>query len=170
MAEKDSGRDKGRDQREQDEPGREYDWTHFSRRLEGFVPDVVRRAVVTGVKSFLQTEEGLRSLVGAMIPKEALSYVAQQLDSSKNDVLRIVSRELRDFLRHIDLGGEIQKILTSISFEVTTQIRFVPNDKSVVKPDVAAGAQIKRKVKVRRATAAGVESADITEPDEPPGP
>jgi hypothetical protein len=161
MADKPRDSDKGREQRDPfEDPPREYDWSNLSKRLEGFVPDIVRRAVVTGVRSFLQTEEGLRSLVGAMIPKEALGYVAQQLDQSKNEVLRVVSRELRDFLSHVDLGGEIQKILTSISFEITTQIRFVPNEKAV-KPDVKAGMHVKRNVKAKRKKGEGQEEDEI---------
>lgn len=161
---KEHGKDRGREPRDGEE-GREYDWSHLSKRLEGFVPDAVRRAVVTGVRSFLQTEEGLRSLLGAIVPKEAVSYVAQQLDASKNDVLRIVSRELREFLEHIDLGGEVQKILTSISFEITTQIRFIPNEKAV-KPDVKAGAHIKRNVKARRATRDGEKDEVLDDSNE----
>lgn len=161
---KEPGKDRGREPRDADD-GREYDWSHLSKRLEGFVPDAVRRAVVTGVRSFLQTEEGLRSLLGAIVPKEALNYVAQQLDSSKNDVLRIVSRELREFLSHIDLGGEIQKILTSISFEITTQIRFIPNEKAV-KPNVKAGVHVKRNVKAKRATGEGEKDEVLEDTDE----
>jgi len=44
--------------------------------------------------------------------------------------------ELHGFLSHIDIGRELQKILTSMKVEVTLSMRFVPNDKGV-KPEVA---------------------------------
>lgn len=162
---KDPGRGRGRDPLEGDDQ-KDPDWFNLSKKLEGFVPDVVRRAVVTGVRSFLQTEEGLRSVLGAMVPKEAVTYIAQQLDSSKNDVLRIVSRELREFLQHIDLGGEVQKILTSISFEITTQIRFVPNEKAVVKPNVKAGVHVRRNMKAKKQTPEGEQDEVLEDSDE----
>ncbi|GMV43705.1 MAG: hypothetical protein AMXMBFR64_54210 [Myxococcales bacterium] len=162
MSDKSKGK---RGQDPADDDAREPDWFNLSRKLEGFVPDVVRRAVVTGVRSFLQTEEGLRSVLGAMVPKEAIHYIAQQLDSSKNDVLRVVSRELRDFLGQIDLGGEVQKILTSISFEITTQIRFIPNEKAV-KPDVKAGVRVKRNMKAKKQTAEGEQDEVLEDSDE----
>ena len=43
---------------------------------------------------------------------------------------------------------EIQKVLTSLSFEIRTEIRFIPNDEAVggVKPDIKVGEMsIKRK-------------------------
>ena len=50
-----------------------------------------------------------------------------QIDETKNDVLRIVASEVRDFLDATDLASEIKAALTSLSFEVRTEVRFIPN-------------------------------------------
>ena len=67
------------------------------------------------------------------------------------EVLRIVGQEVRRFLETVNLSGELQKLLTSLSFEIKTEIRFIPND-AAVKPDV------KNKVTVKRSREDGGDS------------
>jgi hypothetical protein len=81
----------------------------------------------------------------AKLPRELASAVLSQLDETKNDVLRILAREFREFLEATDLATELKNALTSLSFEVKTEIRFIPNDAgSGVKADVRARSRIKR--------------------------
>ena len=72
-------------------------------------------------------------------------YVFEQIDETKNGMLRIVAKEFRDFLEHTELAEELRKVLTSLSFEVKTEIRFIPNDAGLVKPDVKSSVKAKRK-------------------------
>ncbi|HKB75843.1 MAG TPA: hypothetical protein VKC58_04555, partial [Myxococcales bacterium] len=66
---------------------------------KGFVPDIVRRAVLTGVGALFMTEEGIRNLVGEMkLPKDALAFLVAQADKTRSDVTRIVTQEVRRFL------------------------------------------------------------------------
>ena len=98
----------------------------LGRALEGILPDVVKRGFDGLVK-----EDGIRSLVKEReLPREAVGFLLGQVDSTKREVLRIVSREVRLFLQNVDLGGELTKILTSVSFEIRTEVRFIPNDAS----------------------------------------
>jgi hypothetical protein len=53
-----------------------------------FLPEIIKKAVVAGLKSVIGTEEGLRSLASAAIPRDALNYLLQQIDNSKNEILR----------------------------------------------------------------------------------
>ena len=49
------------------------------KKLSGLVPDIVRRAVLTGVGALFMTEEGIRNLVGEMkLPKDALAFLVAQ--------------------------------------------------------------------------------------------
>ncbi|MCA9524625.1 MAG: hypothetical protein KC609_26845 [Myxococcales bacterium] len=117
----------------------------FAKTLEGFfIPELIRKAVISAVKSILQSEETMRKIAAAVIPKDAVNYLFSQLDNSKNEILRIFARELHQFLEQINLGTELQKILTSVSFEIKTEIRFIPNDESVLKPTVKAKVRPKR--------------------------
>lgn len=86
-----------------------------------------------------------KALSEAKLPREIASAVFGQLDETKNDVLRIVAREVRDFLEATDIATELKKALTSLSFEVRTEVRFIPNEAGDgVKPEVRARSRIKR--------------------------
>ena len=51
-----------------------------------------------------------------------------------------------DFLESLNVNAELQKLLTSLSFEVKTEIRFIPNDESTG----GVKANIKRQVAVKK--------------------
>jgi hypothetical protein len=151
------------------EPGRE------SRRgrFESILPSLIRRGIEKGIEAGLNTldksiETGRettgavrevinevkpravanavgRALQEARLPREIAGAVFNQLDETKNDVLRIVAKEVRDFLDATDLAGELKAALTSLSFEVRTEVRFIPNEAGTgVRPEVRARTRIKR--------------------------
>lgn len=130
--------------------------------VDGVIPDGLKRSVLNGVGSVLLNEDSLRATLSEKnLPKEAVGLLLGQADLMRKEILRIVSGEIRVFLENMDFGGEISKILTAISFEIKTEIRFVPNDQAV-KPN------IKNKVKMRRADdATESEDSDLSEDPEP---
>jgi len=143
-------------------------------RFENILPGLIRRGIEKGIEAGIHTIErsvetgretsdvvrGVlsevklprdvanavgRALTEAKLPRELAGAVFNQIDETKNDVLRIVAREVRDFLEATDLAGELKAALTSLSFEVRTEVRFIPNDAGTgVKPDVRARSRIKR--------------------------
>jgi hypothetical protein len=99
------------------------------RRLEGVIPEIVRRAVELGVEKAQEAPDNLKSFVGDLkLPKEIAHYLLQQIDETKSGLFRVVAKEIRDFLEHTNFAGEVQKLLTTVQFEVNTTIRFTPND------------------------------------------
>jgi hypothetical protein len=99
------------------------------RVLERIIREGVRRVVEKGVGQIADGPENLRHFVGDLrLPKEAALYLLQQIDDTKNGLYRAVARELRDFLEHTNLSEEITRALTTLSFEVKMEIRFIPND------------------------------------------
>jgi hypothetical protein len=99
------------------------------RRLEGVIPEIVRRAVELGVEKAQEAPDDLKDLVkGLKLPKEVAHYLLTQVDETKNGLFRVVAKEIRDFLEHTNFAGEVQKLLTTVQFEVNTTIRFTPND------------------------------------------
>ena len=78
------------------------------------------------------------------LPRDVAAYLIMQASTSKDEALRIIGSEVRQFLQTVNLSGELQKLLTSLSFEIKTEIRFIPNSESLVKPE------IKNKVGVKR--------------------
>jgi hypothetical protein len=117
-------------------------------RLEALIPDIVRRTFYAGLGAVFTTEEGIRKIASEFhLPKDVANYLIQQAAASKDEIFRIFAVELRKFLESTKLSEEIQKVLTSLSFEIKTEIRFIPNDEAVggVKPDW------KKKVSIKRA-------------------
>ena len=140
----DEGRGEGRADPRLDD--RDDGWIRA--RIEQAIPDVVKRTVYAGLGAVFSTEEGIRRLASDFhLPKDVANYLIAQAASSKDELFRIMAKELRGFLETINLQQELQKLLTSLSFEIKTEIRFIPNDEAVggVKPD------LKRHVTVKRA-------------------
>lgn len=99
------------------------------RLVEGVIPEIIKRAVEIGVEKARESPDNLKQFVGDMkLPKEIAAYLLQQIDETKNGLFRVVAKEIRDFLEHTNFAGEIQKILTTVQFEVNTTIRFTPNE------------------------------------------
>jgi hypothetical protein len=98
------------------------------KKLSGLVPDIVRRAVLTGVGALFMTEEGIRNLMGEMkLPKDALTFLLTQADKTRGEVARVVTAEVRRFLESDRLRREIWKLLTSVSIEVNATINLKPS-------------------------------------------
>ena len=140
-------------------------------RLEGLVPEIIRRTFYAGLGAVFTTEEGMRKMATEFsLPKDVARYLIQSAQSTKDELFRIVAGELRAFLESLNLNEELQRLLTSLSFEIKTEIRFIPNDQKLLKPKVS------NRIAVRRRTSdAGPEGADqpvgegdgATEPDKP---
>lgn len=108
---------------------RDRDPSTRRRRLEGVIPEIVRRAVEIGVEKAVEAPDNLKHFAQDMkLPKEIAHVILSQIDETKNGLFRVVAKEIRDFLEHTNFAGEMQKLLTTVQFEVNTTIRFTPND------------------------------------------
>ena len=130
------------------EEGRQKD-EKLRQRLEGFVPDLIKRTFYAGLGAIFTSEEGIRRIANEFsLPKDVANYLITQAQGTKDELFRIVASELRGFLESLNLNEELQRLLTSLSFEIKTEIRFIPNDQKV-KPSVKHRMSVRRK----RATA-----------------
>ena len=101
----------------------------FERVIPEVLKGILERAVERGVGRISEGPENLRHLVGELkLPKEVLHYLYTQIDDTKNGLYRAVAKEIRDVLEHTQFAEEMTKVLTKLSFEIKTEIRFVPND------------------------------------------
>ncbi|NQW64312.1 MAG: hypothetical protein HQ461_15925 [Deltaproteobacteria bacterium] len=119
------------------------DATRLRERLESLFPERLRRRVTsTGEVGAAIGGEVLRSVVGDLkLPREAVHYMLAQADATKREVVRVAANEFRDFLETANLGDEVAKVLTKLSFEIRTEIRFVPND-AAFKPAVTSRVRV----------------------------
>lgn len=135
-------------------------------RLEALVPELVKKTFAAGMGAVFTTEEGLRRITKEMrLPKEVAGYLVNTASTTKDEFLRILAREVREFLQTINLSEEIAKMLTTLSFEVKTEIRFIPNEEKYtgVEPDVRARVRLKR-AEEKRSDRSTEESAEESEP------
>jgi len=135
------------------------------RRLEAMVPEMVKKTFAAGMGALFSTEEGLRKLAKDInMPDVAgvAGYLATTADTTKDRILEIIAREVREFLTTVNLGEEIAKMLTALSFEVKTEIRFIPNSErySGVEPDVKAKVRVKRSDRGKRRSSAPRDRGD----------
>jgi hypothetical protein len=117
---------------------------------EGVLRDTLKKAVEKGIEAGIGTlrsaDSALRGVtLDGKLPKELIGYVFATVDETKNATVRVVAKEVRDFLEATDIAGEFYKALTSLSFEVKTEVRFIPNDAGGIRPQVRARAVQKRK-------------------------
>lgn len=133
------------DDRDSDERDKELGRT-MRQRLEGLVPDLVKRTFYAGLGAVFTTEEGIRKLAQDFsLPKDVASYLISSAQTTKDELFKIVAREMRGFLENLNLSHEVAKLLTTLSFEIKTEIRFIPNDEALggVKPDIKKAVSVK---------------------------
>ena len=129
-------------------------------RLEHLVPELVKKTFAAGMGAVYSTEEGIRRLARENLP-EVAGYIASSADGAKDKVFEVIARETREFLSNLNLTEEIAKILTTLSFEIKTEVRFIPNSERFTgaEPDVKASVRLKRNDKA-------VEDKDKDEKDD----
>ena len=130
-----------------------------AKKLSGLVPDIVRRAVLTGVGALFMTEEGIRNMVTDMkLPKDALAFLLSQADKTRTEVARVVTQEMRRFLESETLRREIWKLLTGVTLEVKATIQLKPSGEPGIKAKVRSkkkAEEEKSKNSVRRSGTSG---------------
>src|SRR5262249_24885584 len=110
-----------------------------------------------------EAPDNLKEFVGGMkVPKELAHLLMAQVEETKNGLFRVVAKEVRDFLVHTNMAGEMQKMLTTLQFEISTTIRCKPNDETtgdggesgappakLQKPEVKTDVHVKREDRPR---------------------
>ena len=117
-------------------------------RLEGVIPDLIKKTVQVGFDRTVGAQESIRNFISeSKLPKEIANALLQQVDDTKNGLFRVVAKEIRGFLEAVDFQRELQKLLTTVSFEIKTEIRFIPNDSA---PDKLGRPEVKANMRVKR--------------------
>lgn len=130
-------------------------------RLEHLVPELVKKTFTAGMGAVFSTEEGIRRIAREVSLPDVAGYVASTGVGAKDKVFEVIARETRDFLANLNLTEEIAKILTTLSFEIKTEIRFIPNSERMTgaEPDVKASVRLKRNDKPLEKDDGGGEEA-----------
>lgn len=95
---------------------------------KGFVPDFVRRMAWAGLGAVFMSEEGIRRLAGQLkLPKEALGFLLQQAEKTKDEIGRVVSDEVRKVLQSDRVRDELLKMIAGMTIEVRAEVKLVPD-------------------------------------------
>lgn len=129
-------------------------------RLEHLVPELVKKTFTAGMGAVFSTEEGIRRIAREVSLPDVAGYVASTGVGAKDKVFEVIARETQTFLSNLNLTEEIAKILTTLSFEIKTEIRFIPNSERMTgaEPDVKASVRLKRNDKPLENDAGGEEA------------
>ena len=101
--------------------------------IDRMMPEGFKRRIEAGVESVLK-DGRLKSLMSEFkLPKEIVAHIMSQVDDTKQAAVAVVARETRLFLEKTNLSDELVKMLSKISLEVKTQVRFLPNEDSMGK-------------------------------------
>ena len=93
--------------------------------LSGLIPDMVKKAMYGGLGLLFMGEEGVRNFLGDMkLPKDVVANLVGQIQESKRDLVESLAKETREFLHHIDVGGEIRKVLDDMVVDVNMSVKF----------------------------------------------
>ena len=125
-----------------DDPAEDERRRPFERAVPEAVRRLVERALLSGMKNIAEAPENIREIIGDLkLPKEAAGFLYEQVDDTKKGVYRVVAKEIRDVLEHMNFADEIAEVLTKLQFEVNTTIRFVPNTRDEPDEEEAEGAK-----------------------------
>ena len=86
--------------------------------------DFIKKGISSGVKSVLLTEEGVRSALGDLMPREISATVKAHVDGLKKELYTTVVNEFSQFLEHVDIATELKKVLSGMKVEIKTEISF----------------------------------------------
>ncbi len=128
--------------------GPDFDESEVDRRgLERIIPDLVKRILEAGLERLSEGPDSVRRAVGELrLPREALASILSQIDETKTGLYRVVAKEVRDILEQTSFAEEITRALTALSFEIRTEVRFIPNDaRGRPTPDVRSKVSVKRR-------------------------
>ncbi len=109
-----------------DDAGDSHERGGFTAKVLG---DMARKALMTGIGAVFMSEESLRGHLSEMkLPKEAMGYVVNQADKTKNEIIDVVGREARAFFARLEVDKVVGKMLVGTTIEINTKIRIMPKD------------------------------------------
>ena len=115
----------------------------------GFVADVVRKAVLTGVGALFLTQEGARKVAREWkLPKDLATYLVSQAAGARDEVLRVVAQELRRMLDSETFRKEILKSIENMTVEIHAEMRLKASDGDAPSPPVRV--RVNRKAQAER--------------------
>jgi len=117
-----------RDPDEEDDEGRIPESAEEAARASGFIPDLLRRAMVLGFSGFFSTEATIRRAIGETVSPDLAVFATEQGERARQDLLERITSEFGRVIEKVDVADVLRKVLEGQTVEVTARIRLVPPD------------------------------------------
>ena len=121
-----------------DQTGQTPDSDAGTRRGERLLADLARRAVSGSVGALLSSEDGIKQLIAAIVPKEVGQYVARELALLRSQALEALTGQVAKYLERIDLADEIKDVLSGLNFDIHIRVGVTRRDPSPSDAEVTA--------------------------------
>ena len=106
---------------------------------EKVVNDVVRKAIDKGGLVVDVTEDSVRRMLNELqTGRDLTDKVLSRLDDAKGEAGKAVRDEITKFLSQIEVSQEVRKVMSGMTMDVHTEIRFRFDEKPSSEEDVAS--------------------------------
>ena len=90
--------------------------------------DILKKVVSTGISAAFMTEDTVKNILHDLpLPKDAVNGLIQNAKNSKEEFIKAVKGELREYLGKLDVQGEIDRIIENYDIEVNAKINLKSN-------------------------------------------
>ncbi len=110
-------------------------------RLDGIVPDSVKKAIYTSLGAVFMTEDSVRrALADIKVPTDAVTYFISQSNKTKEELFQAIAKEVATtLLKDREPTELLQKALEGLTVRMNVDIEFnskIEGEKSSVKVNV----------------------------------
>lgn len=89
------------------------------------VSDLARKILLTGVGAIFMTEETVRKTLSDLkVPTDAVGTLMDTLRKQKDEVMKLIAKELSQFLSKIKVHEELQKALSGMQMHLDVKVNF----------------------------------------------
>jgi hypothetical protein len=95
------------------------------RTIDTLMPEILKKALLISIGGVLLTEEAIRKILGELrLSKEIVSSVILQSNKAKDEIVRIMSKEIRSLITKANIDQEIRRILHDVKVRIQMEIDF----------------------------------------------
>jgi uncharacterized membrane-anchored protein YjiN (DUF445 family) len=124
--------------------------TGLGSKIDTLLRRRVTETVADGVGALFMSEELVKRVLDELrLPRELLNTVVAHTAQARRGVSEVVRNEVRRFLESAMFSEQLQKLLTSMVFEVRTEIRLVPAKDGSLAPKRRSSVKVRRAKKAR---------------------
>lgn len=90
-----------------------------------FLSDIAKKIVSIGVGAAFMTEDTVKNVLKDLpLPKEIITGLIQNAKSSKEDLIKSVQEELRNYLKEADYQKIIDNLVENYDIEINAKVNF----------------------------------------------